>query len=182
MSYIENKNNDDVFEIVIDAFCYIAGPNKFFPDELLDRTLNTEREKKFSAHEYIALGFATLLIALIYIASVFMYLHFKKSKLKETSMRRSNAFKQFFDMEDSMSHPFSDSSISGSPGQSKHSIVGQEGLVKNNPLLMKRYHSPTSPGSHKSSSSTANEDGCTFGAEQVDLYKSVGVSAISVIC
>ena len=141
----------------------------------MDRTLNTEREKKFSAHEYVALGFATLLIALIYIASVFMYLHFKKSKLKETSIRRrSHAFKQFFDIEDSISHPFSDGVGSSSPGQSKQLIVEQEGLVKNNPLLMKRYHSPNSPVNERPLSVVEDGD-----ADQFELYKPTGVSVYS---
>lgn len=163
-----------------------SGSNKFFPDDTLDRNTNFEKEKKFSTHEYIALGLATLLIALIYIASVFLYLHFKKSKLKETSSRRSKAFKQFTDMEDNASHLFTDANGSIT-GQSKQLIVEQEGLVKNNPLLLKRYHSPTT-SNHKSL--LTSDEGCKFGSlhgdvvpsstspDQIDVYKPVGVSNI----
>mgnify|MGYP000983186329 CR=1 FL=1 len=107
-----------------------------------------------------------------------MYLHFKKSKLKETSLRRNHAFKQFFDVEDLVSHTFSDGPSSGnssnSPGQSKQLIVEQEGLIKNNPLLMKRYHSPASPMNNRPL--TGAEDVPKYGAEQTELYKSAGVS------
>lgn len=158
-------------------FLFILGSNKFFPDDTFDRNTNFEKDKKISSHEYVVLGLATLLIALIYVASVFLYLHFKKNKLRQKASRRSKAFKQFTDMEDNASHLFTDSgSITG---QSKQLIVEQEGLVKNNPLLLKRYHSPT-PSNHKTFSTL--DEGCKFGSLHGDIVTNSVSTELTDVC
>lgn len=117
-------------------------------EDVYDETANQNKSARFSSNEYIALGLATLLLAMIYIASVFLYLHLKKNKLKEKSTRRGSAFQKFASMEDNSSHLFGEN-------QSKKLIVEEEGLIKSNPLLMKRY----CPGSIIDNGPGSNVDG-----------------------
>lgn len=148
--------------------------SSYFFDHVQDSSASLEKEKKFSSNEYIALGLAALLIGLIYVTSVFLYLRFKKSKLHECSSRRNNAFKAFVDLEENASHLFGDA-----VGQSKQLIVEEEGLIKNNPLLMKRYHSPTAQ-IHKLSISAADnsnnansghiDNGSISSGDKADIY------------
>ena len=75
-------------------------------EDAYDENVNHNKNARFSSNEYIALGLATLLLAMIYIASVFLYLHLKKNKLKEKSTRRGSAFQKYVNMEDNASHLF----------------------------------------------------------------------------
>ncbi len=131
-----------------------------------------EKDKRFSSNEYIALGLATLLIALIYVASVFLYLRFKKHKLEETSTRRSKTFKQFADIEENVSHLFADHAAS----QSKQLVVEEEGLIKNNPLLLKRYQTPSSPANK----TFQPEESCKRNVVQVDVVKTGNTDTVDV--
>ncbi|XP_065204930.1 uncharacterized protein sha [Planococcus citri] len=123
-------------------------------EEVFDEAAGNSKNSRFSSNEYIALGLATLLLAMIYVASVFLYLHLKKNKLKEKSIRRGSAFQKFGSMEDNASHLFGEN-------QSKKLIVEEEGLIKNNPLLMKRY----CPSSVMDNAPGSNNDGNRLSGE-----------------
>lgn len=146
-----------------------------FTDDPYDENANNTKSTGFSSNEYIALGLATLLLALIYVASVFLYLHLKKNKIKEKSSRRGNTFRKYLNIEDNASHLFGEN-------QSKKLIVEEEGLIKNNPLLMKRYYPstvmdnsgmPSGDGNRLGEentfcSLTSNNEKHNYGAEKLD--------------
>ncbi|KAK9873836.1 hypothetical protein WA026_002194 [Henosepilachna vigintioctopunctata] len=85
--------------------------------------LSTEESNLLSLSEYVAIGICSLLLGLIYVASVFLYLHIRKRNRLKSGNKPSNL------------------------NQDPHSLA-EEGIVKNNPLLglSGHFQTPDSEG------------------------------------
>ncbi|PNF40190.1 hypothetical protein B7P43_G08276, partial [Cryptotermes secundus] len=80
-----------------------------------------------SVTEYIAIGVCSILLGLIYVASVFLYLHVRRRRREKLRDHHN--------------------------GQPVHLSVPEEGVVKNNPLLSSKRH-PLETGSYLSDSAS----------------------------
>lgn len=81
-----------------------------------------------SVSEYIAIGVCSILLGLIYVASVFLYIHLKKRNSLESSHKN------------------------GLDSQSLGAV--EEGLVKNNPLLSISSHFPPTDSAYSDTNSS----------------------------
>lgn len=85
-------------------------------------------EDSLSVSEYVAIGMCSVLLGLIYVASIFLYLHLKKrNTLKRTSERK-----------ESITHV-------------------EEGIIKNNPLLSLNHHFGPPDSTYSDTNSSDNE-------------------------
>ncbi|KAJ8984221.1 hypothetical protein NQ317_011131 [Molorchus minor] len=98
----------------------------FAADQQSDKT--SSRDEHLSLSEYIAIGICSVLLGLIYVSSVFLYLHLRKRNTSNQSEKRV---------------------------LDNHSITTvEEGIVKNNPLLNVCSHfSPSEPAYSDTNSS-----------------------------
>jgi hypothetical protein len=87
--------------------------------------------RALSVTEYIAIGVCSILLGLIYVASVFLYLHVRRRR-REKQQDHHN-------------------------GQPVHLSGPEEGVVKNNPLLSTKRH-PMETGSYLSDSASCCSD------------------------
>lgn len=85
-----------------------------------------------SVTEYIAIGVCSILLGLIYVASVFLYLHVRRRRRGDKHRDRRN-------------------------GQPVHLSGADEGVVKSNPLLATKRH-PLEAGSYLSDSGSCCSD------------------------
>ncbi|XP_053965992.1 uncharacterized protein LOC128868192 [Anastrepha ludens] len=106
-----------------------------------------------STKEYIVIGVCSLLLGLIYVASVFLYLHMKKRKSRDQSPHMRNSLD---DMANEINYPKNDQVTFGAPFNRSGSIYSatsmgtsneprsrtsigslkeEMGIIKNNPLL-----------------------------------------------
>ena len=94
-----------------------------------DAHATDEASRGLSVSEYIAIGVCSILLGLIYVASVFLYLHVRRRR-KENCLREKER-----DLLDN---------------QPVHLAGAEEGVVKSNPLLAAKRH-------HLASASMSNE-------------------------
>ncbi|XP_023159406.1 uncharacterized protein LOC101449223 [Ceratitis capitata] len=106
-----------------------------------------------STKEYVVIGVCSLLLGLIYVASVFLYLHMKKRKSRDQSPHMRNSLD---DMANEINYPKNDQVTFGAPFNRSGSIYSatsmgtsneprsrasigslkeEMGIIKNNPLL-----------------------------------------------
>ncbi|XP_018330786.1 uncharacterized protein LOC108740802 [Agrilus planipennis] len=86
----------------------------------------------FSISEYFAVGICSILLALVYVASVLLYLHMRKKRNKSESKSTPNDSQNFNTLED--------------------------GVIKSNPLLSYEKHFPGANSSFTDSSSTVSDN------------------------
>ncbi|XP_030762559.1 LOW QUALITY PROTEIN: uncharacterized protein LOC115887307 [Sitophilus oryzae] len=118
------------------AFRIVGSPSKFqsnvtevaFIPEAHSKQESTSGDS-LSVSEYVAIGISSVLLGLIYVASVFLYLHLKK----KSSSKSSN--------------------------HSRSDTIGamEEGIVKNNPLLSITHHFGPSENAYSDSTSSDND-------------------------
>lgn len=104
----------------------------FLPDT--HSSLSASTTDHLSVSEYVAIGISSILLGLIYVASVFFYLH----------IRRRNA------------EPKSGSG--SSIVDSKTLATAEEGIVKNNPLLSISSHFSTPDNNNYSDTNSSDTD------------------------
>ncbi|KYB26200.1 uncharacterized protein sha isoform X1 [Tribolium castaneum] len=98
------------------AFRVVGSPTKFLSNVSevafsTDAHSSSENSNRLSVSEYVAIGTCSVLLGLIYVASVFLYVHLKKRN-KDTSRK----------------------------SEDKNLTSAEEGVVKNNPLLNMTGH------------------------------------------
>ncbi|XP_055836730.1 uncharacterized protein LOC129905304 [Episyrphus balteatus] len=110
-------------------------------------TLASTSDGIMSTKEYIVIGICSLLLGLIYVSSVFLYLHMKKRKTQAQELRSS-----LNDLANEINYPKNDQVTFGAPFHRNGSVYSaaslspehrlngghikeEMGIVKNNPLL-----------------------------------------------
>ncbi|CAG4947027.1 unnamed protein product [Colias eurytheme] len=100
------------------------------------QTSDSSTYSGLSASEYIAIGISSLLLGLIYVASVFLYLHIRKRRKvasEESSLRRIKGLKK---RDGTITVDRDILRINNERVQTITNAMGQDdGIVKNNPLL-----------------------------------------------
>lgn len=94
-----------------------------------DTSTDNESSSGLSVSEYVAIGICSVLLGLIYVASVFLYLHIRRRR-KEVDKTNERNDKQG---------------------------LAEEGVVKNNPLLNLVRHFPTPENTFSDSNSSDTE-------------------------
>ncbi|KAJ8931278.1 hypothetical protein NQ314_015845 [Rhamnusium bicolor] len=119
------------FRIVGTPTKYLSNVSEvaFVPDA--HAATSTSESEHLSVSEYVAIGICSILLGLIYVASVFLYLHLRK---------RNNS---------------SSSDKSGLDNQSLG--TAEEGIVKSNPLLSMSSHFPTTDSTYSDTNSSDTE-------------------------
>ncbi|KAJ8925891.1 hypothetical protein NQ315_009743 [Exocentrus adspersus] len=120
------------------AFRVVGTPTKYlsnvtevaFIPDAHSSDINSEGDH-LSFSEYIAIGVCSVLLGLIYVASVFLYIHLKKRNSSESSDKN------------------------GLDNQSLGAV--EEGIVKNNPLLAISSHFPNAEAAYSDSNSSDTE-------------------------
>lgn len=92
---------------------------------------NSKREDRLSVAEYVAITVSSVLLGLIYVASVFLYLHMRRRSRQGTK---------------------------GDAVENCSTVAGGEGVVKSNPLLSVPSHHFTSETLYGESSSDTDRD------------------------
>ncbi|XP_038210965.1 uncharacterized protein LOC119831609 [Zerene cesonia] len=100
------------------------------------QTSDSSASSGLSASEYIAIGISSLLLGLIYVASVFLYLHIRKRRKvasEESSLRRIKGLKK---KDGTITVDRDILRINNERVQTISNAMGQDdGVIKNNPLL-----------------------------------------------
>lgn len=108
----------------------------------------TTTNSTLSVTEYVAIGICSILLGLIYVASVFLYLHLRKKKTNSRSSRRS----------------------------SRSIRDNEEGIVKSNPLLSISSHFLPGETGYSDTNSSDNEAAPDIIKHHEDRKKQVRMS------
>ncbi|XP_019767405.2 uncharacterized protein LOC109542571 [Dendroctonus ponderosae] len=126
--------NKDIFGPCV-AFRIVGTPSKIHSNVTevafsLDAHSGSEKDS-LSVSEYVAIGICSVLLGLIYVASIFLYLHLKKrNSLKNSQTDRKN----------------------------QNIVTVEEGVVKNNPLLSLTHHFGPAESAYSDTNSSDNEN------------------------
>lgn len=134
-----------------------------------------------SVTEYVAIGISSLLLGLIYVASVFLYLHIRKRKKAasdEGSTRRLKGLKK----KDGTAITERDIiRITNERVPNLPNAMGDDGVVKKNPLLnlSRQFHDVKSFPSDSGSNLSDSEDFADSSARSEDNLINVSQSQIT---
>lgn len=93
--------------------------------------------------EYVVIGISSLLLGLIYVASVFLYLHIRKRRkaASDTSARKLKGLKG----KDGKITERDIIRINNERIQTISNVLDDDGIIKKNPLLSRQYESKSFP-------------------------------------
>ncbi|CAH0401265.1 unnamed protein product [Chilo suppressalis] len=150
------------------------------------QTLEASNTSGLSVTEYVAIGLSSLLLGLIYVASVFLYLHIRKRR-KAGSDEDSSSTKRIKGLKKKDGSIITERDIvrvTNERVQPLTNVIGQDdGLVKKNPLLnmTRQYHESKSfPVSDSGSNVSDSEDFAESSARSDDTnsYNNHTTSAV----
>ncbi|XP_068620594.1 uncharacterized protein [Battus philenor] len=122
------------------------------------QTVETSTSPGLTVTEYVVIGISSLLLGLIYVASVFFYLHIRK---RRKAAANENAGRKVKSLKSKCGKIITDRDIvriNNERLQTLPNALGQDdGIIKNNPLLNRQYHDakggiPCDSGSNMSDS------------------------------
>ncbi|XP_026763005.2 uncharacterized protein LOC113521619 [Galleria mellonella] len=131
---------------------------QFAPNAHTSETTNTSG---LTITEYVAIGISSLLLGLIYVASVFLYLHIRKRRRAASNEGTINRLKGIKKKDGSIITERDIVRVKNESIQSLPNSLGQDnGIVKNNPLLNipRQFHEAKSFPSDSGSNISDSED------------------------
>ncbi|XP_065168364.1 uncharacterized protein [Atheta coriaria] len=139
------------------AFRVVGTPMKYLNNvsEVVfapDTTTDNESSSGLSVSEYVAIGICSVLLGLIYVASVFLYLHIRRRRkeVDKTNERNDNQG------------------------------LAEEGVVKNNPLLNLVRHFPTPENTFSDSNSSDTEPNMDVMQQHEERKKNIQLTSVMI--
>lgn len=115
----------------------------------LDAHSGSEKGDSLSVSEYVAIGICSVLLGLIYVASIFLYLHLKKRHSVKNSPNGRCVNEGTLPSRHFVLFP---------DGKKPNLVTVEEGIVKNNPLLSLTHHFGPSETAYSDTNSSDNEN------------------------
>ncbi|KPJ20814.1 hypothetical protein RR46_00805 [Papilio xuthus] len=121
------------------------------------QTASTVVTSGLTVTEYVVIGISSLLLGLIYVASVFLYLHIRKRRKAASEENNARKLKSIKSKDGKILTERDIVRINNERIQTLPNVLGQDdGVIKKNPLLSRQYHDkggfPSDSGSNVSDS------------------------------
>ncbi|XP_063830910.1 uncharacterized protein LOC135080156 [Ostrinia nubilalis] len=153
---------------------------QFTPDA---QTSEASNSSGLSVTEYVAIGISSLLLGLIYVASVFLYLHIRKRRRAASEEGSTKRLKGLMKKDGSIITERDIIRVNNERAQALANSMGQDdGIVKKNPLmgLSRQFHDAKSFPSDSGSNVSDSEDFAESSARSDDhnMYNNQVTSAV----